>query len=182
MSLALETLCDRVARGEAVDFCFFWDDTPRPDGQLSDAVFSQWWPAPMTVDGIEYPAAEHYMMAEKARLFGDAEARARILATPYPREAKQLGRGVRGFDKSSWVAARFDIVVRGNLAKFGQHDDLRAFLLDTDDRILVEAAPQDRIWGIGLTADDPRARQPSGWPGLNLLGFALMAVREGLRP
>lgn len=72
-------------------------------------------------------------------------------------------------------------MVAGNLAKFGQHTDLREYLLGTGDRVLVEASPLDRVWGIGLAADDERAVSPDQWRGLNLLGFALMQVRETLR-
>ena len=106
---------------------------------------------------------------------------ARILETPHPADVKKLGRAVRGFEEGRWAVARFDIVVRGNLAKFSQHDRLRDYLLATGDRVLVEAAPGYRVWGIGLTQRDPLARAPARWPGLNLLGFALMEVRSGLR-
>ena len=73
-----------------------------------------------------------------------------------------------------------DVVVRGNVAKFSQHPQLQSYLLATSGRVLAEASPRDRIWGIGLTADDDRATDPSQWPGTNLLGFALMHVRHGL--
>jgi ribA/ribD-fused uncharacterized protein len=69
---------------------------------------------------------------------------------------------------------------RGNLAKFAQHPDLAGFLLGTRERVLVEASPVDRVWGIGLAAGDERAGSPREWRGLNLLGFALMAAREAL--
>ena len=88
---------------------------------------------------------------------------------------------MRGFDERLWADQRFDIVVSGNVRKFGQHADLRDFLLGTGDRVLVEASPRDRIWGIGLAADDERARSPEHWAGLNLLGFALMEARHRLR-
>ena len=103
------------------------------------------------------------------------------LAAGLPRQAKDLGRRVRGFDEEKWVATRFELVVRGNLAKFDQHANLREFLLGTGERVLVEASPVDRIWGIGLAADDERAEKPGLWRGLNLLGFALMEVRRALR-
>jgi ribA/ribD-fused uncharacterized protein len=120
------------------------------------------------------------MMASKARLFGDANALERILAAPHPKQAKDLGRSVTNFDEAVWLANRFDFVVAGNQAKFSQHPDLAAFLLGTGQRILVEASPVDRIWGIGLAEDSPDAAHPDKWQGLNLLGFALMQVRHSL--
>jgi ribA/ribD-fused uncharacterized protein len=134
-----------------------------------------------SVDGLVYPSAEHFMMAGKAQLFGDPETAERIRQAPHPGAAKALGRQVAGFSEERWVERRFELVVTGNLAKFGQHADLRHFLLGTGDRVLVEASPQDRVWGIGLAADDERAASPQQWPGLNLLGFALMEVRDRLQ-
>ncbi|NGN64391.1 NADAR family protein [Streptomyces sp. A7024] len=162
-------------------FLFFWGHRPTRDGSVGKGCFSQWWPAPFTVDGVEYATAEHFTMAGKARLFGDTDAERAIVAAGHPKQAKDLGRTVRGFDQEAWAAHRYDIVVRGNEAKFGQHPDLRDYLLRTGDRVLVEASPVDRVWGIGLAADDERAQTPAEWRGLNLLGLALMDVRERLR-
>ena len=159
----------------------FWGHRPPPAGGVGRGCLSQWWPAAFTIDGLVYPTAEHFMMAAKAMLFGDAETAARIRQAPHPGAAKQLGRQVRGFREQHWAEHRFDLVVTGNVAKFGQHPDLREFLLGTGSRVLVEASPQDRIWGIGLAAGDERATSPHHWPGLNLLGFALMEVRHQLR-
>ena len=94
---------------------------------------------------------------------------------------KALGRGVRGFEEPIWRQNRSSIVIEGNYAKFSQSAALREFLVGTKHRVLVEASPVDKIWGIGLGADDPHAENPLEWRGLNLLGFALMDVRERLR-
>jgi ribA/ribD-fused uncharacterized protein len=104
------------------------------------------------------------------------DAGRRILEAATPAEAKKLGAQVRGFDPATWEVERFGVVVAGNRAKFGQHPDLAAFLRGTAPRVLVEASPVDRIWGIGMAADDPHAANPAR--GLNLLGFALMQVRD----
>jgi ribA/ribD-fused uncharacterized protein len=130
---------------------------------------------------VRYVAAEHFMMAEKARLFGDDETLERILEAEHPGGAKQLGRQVRGYEEKVWEKVRFDVVVRGNEAKFAQNPDLGEFLRTTSGRVLVEASPADRIWGIGLAENDPGACDPASWRGLNLLGFALMEVRRRLR-
>jgi ribA/ribD-fused uncharacterized protein len=169
------------AAGVRLRFLFFWGHRPSPDGTPGPGCLSQWWPSPCTLDGLTYPTAEHYMMHRKALLFGDAGTAARILAAGHPKAAKDLGRQVRGFDQARWEQHRYDIVVTGNLARFRQHPDLAAWLTGTGDRILVEASPVDRIWGIGLTAGDDRARTPAAWRGLNLLGFALGEVRARLR-
>jgi ribA/ribD-fused uncharacterized protein len=162
-------------------YLLFWGHQPPPTGGVGKGCLSQWWPAAFTADGVSYPSAEHYMMAAKARLSGDADAAERILAAPHPGAAKALGRQVRGFDEQRWAQHRFDVVVAGNLAKFAQHPQLRDFLAGTGSRVLAEASPLDRVWGIGLGADDEQATSPEHWPGLNLLGFALMEVRHQLR-
>lgn len=165
----------------ALSFRFFWGHRPQAGGGVGASCLSQWYASPFTVDGKRYATAEHFMMAGKARLFGDNAAAEAILATPEPGRVKALGRRLAGFDEETWQRHRYDIVVAGNLAKFGQHDRLRGFLLATGDDVLVEASPQDAIWGIGVAATDPRAEHPADWPGLNLLGFALMDVRATLR-
>ncbi|MEW2378792.1 NADAR family protein [Micromonospora sp. NPDC047812] len=170
-----------VHAGEKIRYLHFWGHRPQRDGSVGPGCLSQWWPAPFTDGERTYATAEHWMMWHKAMLFGDAPAADRILAAGHPQRAKSIGRQVRGFDQVTWEARRHDIVVAGSVAKFGQHDDLRAFLLGTGERVLVEASPLDRVWGIGLAADDPRADDPARWQGANLLGFALMAARDALR-
>ncbi len=121
------------------------------------------------------------MMAGKALLFKDEEAAERIRSASSPKQVKEFGRQVRGFDEAQWNEARRGIVVEGNFEKFRQNPALREFLLKTAGEVIVEASPVDRIWGIGLAADDERASNPLQWRGENLLGFALMEVRDRLR-
>ncbi|WBC16379.1 NADAR family protein [Micromonospora sp. WMMA1998] len=181
--MPIRSVADLIATldtGETVKYLHFWGHRPQRDGSVGAGCLSQWWPAAFTVDGREYATAEHWMMWHKAMLFGDHEIAGRVLAATHPHRAKALGRQVRDFDEATWTARRFDIVVAGSVAKFGQHDELRRFLLGTGGRVLVEASPTDRIWGIGLAADDPRAGDPATWRGDNLLGFALMRARDAL--
>ncbi|MDX3586425.1 NADAR family protein [Streptomyces europaeiscabiei] len=175
-----DTLTKAVQSGARVKYLHFWGHRPRPDGRIGASCLSQWWPSPFTVDGVEYATAEHWMMASKARLFGDAEAERKAVAASSPAQAKKIGRLVRGFDDGVWQRERFAIVAEGSVHKFAAHADLRTFLLGTGNRVLVEASPLDRVWGIGLAADDERAMDPARWRGPNLLGFALMAARERL--
>lgn len=165
--------------GVPMEFVFFWGAESR--GGVGAECLSQWYPSPFTVQDTTYATAEHFMMAGKARLFGDEKAAERVLAAATPAEAKNLGRQVRGFDSAVWDAHRFGIVVAGNVAKFAADPKLEGYLLGTGERVLVEASPLDRVWGIGLRRDDERALTPSTWRGLNLLGFALMAARDELR-
>lgn len=180
MTYTLSWLQARFDQGERIKYLMFWGHRPTRDGQVDASCLSQWYERPFVVDGLTYPTAEHWMMAEKARLFGDEERLAAILAAKSPGEAKELGRQVRAFDQETWEAARVGIVEAGNRHKFGQHADLQAYLLGSQARVLVEASPRDHIWGIGLSQDDPRAENPYQWEGLNLLGFALMTVRDAI--
>lgn len=176
-----DALVKQVRAGAHIKYLHFWGHRPRPDGRVGASCLSQWWPSPFVVDGVTYATAEHWMMAAKARLFEDQEAERRVLAAGHPSQAKKAGRLVRGFDERIWQRERFGIVVEGSVHKFAAHDDLREFLLNTGERVLVEASPVDRVWGIGLAADDEAASDPERWRGPNLLGFALMAARERLR-
>jgi ribA/ribD-fused uncharacterized protein len=144
-------------------------------------TFGQWTLSPFEIDGIKYNCAEQYMMSEKARLFNDASVERAILATPSPREQQKLGKRVSGFVNDVWEKERCEIVFRGNIAKFSQNADLLKQLLETEERSMVEASPIDRIWGIGLAADDERAYDPIRWRGQNLLGNVLTRVRAHLR-
>lgn len=178
-----QRISDLVLRQQVgrVKFLAFWGHRPEPSGRIGTGCLSQWWSAAFDIDGVTYPSAEHYMMAAKARLFGDSAIEAKVLAARTPAEAKSLGRQIASFDEQVWLDRRFRIVVDGGFAKFSQNALLGAFLSGTADRVLVEASPLDRIWGIGLAAADPRVEQPDRWLGLNLLGFALMEVRDRLR-
>lgn len=177
---SLEWLIGKLEKKERVKYLFFWGHQPSKDGSISTSSFSQWWHDGFTVDKIYYRTAEHWMMAQKAELFGDKEILEEILIAKSPAEAKQLGRKVRNFDPIIWDNNCFDIVCHGNYHKFSQHPDLKDFLLNTKDRIIVEASPRDRIWGIGMGKSNENAERPQLWRGRNLLGFALMEVRDQL--
>ena len=159
------------------DFVLFWGHEDRGKG-LTKVCLSQWYQCPFVVEGQYYNCAEQYMMAEKARIFGDEEIRQQILAEYSQMAMKKLGRKVRDYDDEIWKEKRFDVVVKGNIAKFSQNEKLLDFLLSTDNKILVEASPKDTVWGIGLDESSPEAIQPRKWIGENLLGFALMEVRD----
>lgn len=173
-------LINRINAGESFQYFFFWGHTPPKDGSTNRSCLSQWFTATFTVDGVSYKTAEHWMMAEKARLFGDHEMLTEIIEAAGPKEAKAFGRKVRNFDADVWSDRCFDIVVNGNVEKFRQNIEMRTFLLSTGNTIIVEAAPRDQIWGIGLGEHNERATDPREWRGRNMLGFALVEVRTRL--
>lgn len=144
-------------------------------------IYSNWHKAGFTVKGIDFANGEQYMMYCKAMFFKDEATAKLILAEPDPKKVKALGRLVQGYDEDAWAENRLRFVRRGLLEKARQNPEIAEHLLGTGDRILVEAAPPDRIWGIGLGENDPRALDPKLWRGLNLLGQAWMWVRDQLR-
>ena len=177
---SVEELLAIIKRGARPKYVFFWGHKPKVPGRVDRSCLSNWFPSPFVVDGVRYPTTEHFMMASKARLFSDDRIYEQIVAAGGPSKAKALGRQVRGFREEVWAEHRFGIVVAGNYAKFDQTSELGTFLIGTGTRVLVEASPRDRIWGIGMSRDNEQARDPARWRGLNLLGFALMEVRARL--
>lgn len=180
MKYNLAWLIQQYENNRDVSFLFFWGHRPSKENRLTKSCLSQWWMASFEVEGSVYFTAEHWMMAAKARLFGDEEMTRQIIQTPDPNAAKKLGRKVKAFDAEIWDAHKFDIVVEGNFHKFSAHAVLKNFLLATGNKVLAEASPEDTIWGIGLTQEDPCVYDPTKWLGENLLGFALMQVRDQL--
>ena len=132
------------------------------------------WSAPLPA------AAEAWMMAEKAKLFGDAETRQKILASCDPKEQKELGRKVKNFNADVWNANAKSIVYEGCKLKFAQNHNLLKTLLETEGTLIVEASPYDKIWGIGLAEDNPLIHDPKNWQGTNWLGEVLTQLRDNL--
>lgn len=159
-------------------YLFFWGHQPSKDGNTTKSCFSQWWKSSFIVDEIEYKTSEHWMMAKKALLFDDNDVFEEILQAENPADVKKLGRKVANFDALLWEEKCYEIVKQGNFHKFSQNENLKTFLLNTQNAIIVEASPVDNIWGIGLDENNPDALNPLKWKGKNLLGFALMEVRE----
>ncbi|XP_072173146.1 N-glycosidase YbiA-like [Diadema setosum] len=162
---------DDSKKKQKKEFTFFY---------TSESPFSQFHPANFEVDGVQYTCAEMYMMHQKAVLFGDTAIAERILVASKPGAMKALGRKVQNFDDDVWKEHRVKIVKKGNLAKFSQNEDLKERLMATKGTTLVEASPRDRIWGIGLGKDNPKALSKDTWRGQNLLGYILTEVREEL--
>ncbi|MEZ4961482.1 MAG: NADAR family protein [Saprospiraceae bacterium] len=153
----------------------------RKDGQIGISCLSQWYEIKFEYEGNTFLTAEHWMMAEKAKLFGDKAVLEKILNCNSPKEAKSLGRKVKNFDEKIWTENSERIVINGNYLKFKQNKELWEYLNGTCDKILVEASPYDKIWGVGMKNGDTGIENPGNWKGLNLLGYALMEVRDKLR-
>ncbi len=163
------------------DYLFFWGHQQAKNGILQKSCFSQWYPSVFEVEGITYKNCEQWMMAHKALLFNDHDILTKILNTSDPAIIKKMGRAVSNFNPDVWEKAKFEIVVKGNFHKFSQNESFKKFLLATKNSILVEGSPYDKIWGIGLLENNPAANNPNTWEGSNLLGFALMEVRDLIR-
>jgi len=173
-----KSLEEAYQKGTKLKMMPFWGHKAKYDGVVDKSCFSQWFPCSFEIENISYPSAEHFMMAEKARLFNDEENLKKILESPSPAKAKKLGRLVKNFDPKIWGRECFEIVYRGNLAKFDQNEGFKDFLLKTGNKIIVEASPFDKIWGIGMNQHNEKVYNPLLWNGQNLLGFALMKVRD----
>ena len=167
------------------DFVFFWqvpkDILAGKSNLINSSCLSQWYPAEFTIYNITFYSAEQFMMYCKARCFNDYDNAIAILETKNPDEVKKIGRNIKPFDAHKWDPIAHYFVQLGNVEKFRQNPLLKKYLLSTGNKILAEASPLDKVWGIGLSENDPRAVDQSKWLGKNKLGTALMAVRDQLR-
>lgn len=153
------------------EYEFFWSN---------DSPFSQWHKTKFIFNDVEYTSAEQFMMAKKAELFEDNEIKEKILSTNNVRKQKQLGRQVSNFNEEIWNNSKIKIVYIANNLKFSQNEKLKSKLLETNGKYLVEASPNDAIWGIGIAPDDPRRFNKARWRGQNLLGKILTQLREDI--
>jgi ribA/ribD-fused uncharacterized protein len=153
----------------------FWRET-EPLGFCSN-----WHPTGFDFRGTHFATGEHRMMWQKACLMGDAGKAAQIPSAPTPRKAKELGGEVKPYDGALWDAVREQLVYYGVREKFLANDLERNLLLSTGSALLAEASPYDKVWGVGMTADDPRFSNPAKWEGENLLGRACMRARADIR-
>ena len=162
-------------------------------GALRDAVFfhlpeepngylSNWYPAEFTIDGVTFSSTEQYIMYRKCKIFGDEEAASAILETNDPAKQQAIGQGANGFDSTIWNGMKQVVAYRGLLAKFSQNENLKQQLLDTGNAYLVECAHKDIIWACGIRLTEEERFDISKWRGQNILGFALMEVRNTIRP
>lgn len=180
MKYSVESIKQMVSAKPNVIFIYFWGHTQNTNC-LTETCLSQWYDVTFEVSGVKYHTAEQYMMAQKALLFDDRQVYEDIMLADNPRDYKALGRKIKNFDRTIWDSKKYEIVVEGNKAKFSQNLNLMKYLLSTGDAILVEASPYDRIWGIGLYPGQAAKGSIDQWRGLNLLGAALMEVRDWLR-
>ena len=148
----------------------FW----KPDEE--NGYLSQWYSSTFVVDGVTYSCAEQAMMAAKASTFHDQKILEKIMATKSPKMMKTLGKKISGFSDAVWNRVKYNIVVKNNLAKFSQNPDLLKMLLSTGDNLLAELSPFDKVWGVGTKSKNQKL-----WKGENLLGKAIMEVRNRLQ-
>ena len=166
------TSCSKQNLTDFKDFFFFWE---------TDSPFSQWHKCSFKAFGIEFNTAEQYMMFQKALLFNDYGIADKILDTTNQRKQKELGRQVANFDEKVWNNNCRRIVYEANKNKFLQNHSLLKYLLETENKLLVEASPDDFIWGIGLKKEDKLAQNENTWKGTNWLGYVLTLLKDDLK-
>lgn len=161
--------------GKEVD-AYFFHRPEEPHGYLSN-----WFSSPFDLDGMHFTSVEQYIMYRKCKIFGDEISAKAVLATEDTATQQAIGRKAAGYIGSIWAGMRQMVVLRGLMAKFSQNEDLKQKLLDTGDAYLVECAGSDKIWACGIRLNDDKRFNAENWTGDNILGFALMEVREMLR-
>ena len=148
----------------------------------SKDIFSNFYQAPFFIDGLQYNCVEQYFQYQKAITFDAPETAEKILKTTSPTIQKSLGRkSIPNFNGKIWNSMCIDVMQNGLYAKFSQNSKLKEILLETGDKILVEAAPRDLFWGVGLGKTNQKIHDAKMWRGQNRLGFELMKTRKLLK-
>ena len=129
-------------------------------------------------DGYTYSSVEQILQSEKADLYDADEEHAKILHTDNPSEIKQIGKSIP-YVEQQWSRESKEIVKKACWHKFSQQEQLRKYLLNTKDCLLVEASP-DTVWGSGIHLRNEDCLNPNVWRGDNQLGKILMEVRDML--
>ncbi|WIH82259.1 NADAR family protein [Brachyspira pilosicoli] len=177
---SLEKLRKDFNSGKKIDFLFFYGHT-NDKKEVTKSSLSQWYIKDFKENDLLFNCMEKYMMYNKALLFDDKDIADEILNNNQPKAIKELGRKVKNFNDELWDKMKYKIVFTGNYYKFSQNADLRNFLLSTKNKVLVEASPYDKVWGIKMKYDDENIENPFFWKGENLLGFALMEARDEIK-
>lgn len=148
-------------------------------------IYSNWYSSPAQFfdksSWLVFANTEQHFMWSKATFFGDSETACKIAKETDARSVKEYGREVKDYDEKKWECVRLGFMTYANYLKFSQNELFKDQLLSTDNKILVEASRTDKIWGVGLTEDDPLILDEKNWKGRNLLGVALMNVRNLLK-
>lgn len=177
MKYSIEKLLEEIKQGKVFRYSDFYS-TSHPFSQFHEAPFE----AKFRDEVLKFTCAEQFMMFMKAVTFKDEQTMKKIIESPYdPKFYKAMGRKVKNYDDAKWASVRYQYVVMGNKLKFGQNPRLKQTLINTGDKVLVEASPYDAIWGVALASGNPLLKNPRTWKGTNLLGFALMEVRDLLK-
>lgn len=155
-------------------YVFFWG-----------GPFSNWFPEEFVMDtpngSLPFNCSEQAMMFFKALLFDDEVTATKIMRERSPRQQKVFGKEVKNFNQKHWHTKCVDIVTDILVSKFLANDVMFKILMDTGNKIIVEASPHDRIWGIGMAVNDQNILDESKWDGTNFLGISLMNARAILK-
>ena len=177
---SLDKLQKDFNKGKKIDFLFFYGHTSDKK-EITKSSLSQWYIKDFKENDLTFNCMEKYMMYNKALLFDDKDIAQEILKNNQPKAIKELGRKVKNFNDGIWDKMKYKIVFKGNYYKFSQNTELRTFLLNTKNKVLAEASPYDKVWGIKMKYDDENIENPFCWKGENLLGFALMEARDEIK-
>lgn len=163
----------------ADNYVFFYGHTEgRPF-----ACFSNFYPSKFTADGKNFNCSEQYFMKKKQEMFDPTNVQLAnaIMAETSPAKIKAFGRQVKNYDETKWNQERYRVMKEALMYKFGQNQNMKQILMSTGNKILCECTNLDKIWASGLHITDPDRFDETKWKGQNLLGKALMEVRNELK-
>ena len=128
-----------------------------------------------------YKSARHAIFAELAREFNPERADA-IQNAELSSDIRYTINDTEGgsaVNQMKWNMTLSRLIDEVNLVKFNQYNELAQRLMELPSPLIIGACePNDTYMGIGLSIDNMKAKDKLAWTGENLLGKALMKIRE----
>ena len=159
--------CTHYQQHEAV--CFQGGEDP----------LSNFFPCEINWVDNEFHSSEQCYQYEKSVKNNRPDVAASIAGMKKAGDVKRESKKI--YTENAWEEKNID-VMRGVIEeKVKQVKEVRDFLLDTEDKLIVEAVRSDQFWSCGLTKEAAANTDPSKYPGKNVLGKLYMELREKLR-
>ena len=172
----LLSLAEIQSMSESVPVILFAEPETNEYGYLSLK-----WVVQIEFNATIYNSVYQALYAEIAKSFNDQDNLRKIMIADTPNAISYSLENVPGdadVNEPKWNDLTKQLIMNINIEKFKQYPELTERLLQTKSATLGAYIPDDNLIGIGISLDNIQSKNPVNWTGQNILGKALMDIRE----